>query len=148
MRDNRKGLVVTKMPLSARVLAVCGIALLGIGIYFVFVRPAFLPEDVRYAGASLKQLQAVAPNISEWLRWVFWVLGGYITATGLFAIYFAKTSFQYRSKGAGALATLAGVTSVGIMAAVNIIIHSDFELPLVGLAALWALALVLYRREG
>lgn len=147
MNSNRKELVVTKMPLSARVLAVCGVALLGIGLYFMFVRPAFLPEDVRYAGASLKQLQAIAPNISEWLRWVFWVLGGYITATSLLTIYFAKTSFRYRSRGAGTIATLTGVASVGIMAAVNIIIHSDFELPLVGLAALWGLALVQYRRE-
>jgi hypothetical protein len=134
-------------PNSATVLALCGLALLGIGLYFMLVRPAFLPEDARYAGASLKELQAVAPNISQWLRWVFWVLGGYITATGILTIYFAKTAFRARARGAGGVAVLAGITSVGLMAAVNIIIHSDFELPLVGLAALWTLALALYGRE-
>ncbi len=37
-------------PYSAAVLALCGVALIGIGLYFIFLRPALLPEDARYIG--------------------------------------------------------------------------------------------------
>ena len=44
-------------PYSSAVLALCGLALIGVGAYFIFLRPALLPEDARYIGASLPQLE-------------------------------------------------------------------------------------------
>jgi len=45
-------------PRSATVLAL-GCAILMIkGLYFVFIRPPLLPEDMRYMGTSMVQIQA------------------------------------------------------------------------------------------
>lgn len=136
----------TKRPLSATLLGICGVILVGIGLYFIFVRPAFLPEDARYTGASLAQIQAVAPNVAQWLNRVFLVLGGYIAATGILTVYLATSPFRNRTRGAGMAAALAGVASIGLMATVNVIINSDFKWPLIGVAALWAIALGLFWR--
>ena len=133
-------------PYSATILAAYGLILIGIGLYFILLRPAFLPEDARSVGASLSQIQTVAPNIAEWLERVFWVLGGYIAATGILTLYIASTSFRNRSSGVLIAVTFAGIASIGLMAMVNILINSDFKWPLVSLAGLWALAVVLYWR--
>ena len=138
--------VGAKRPLSATLLGVCGVVLVGIGLYFIFVRPAFLPEDARYTGATLSDIQAVAPNIAQWLSRVFLVLGGYIIATGILTVYLATSPFRNRTRGAGVAAALAGAASIGLMAAVNVIIDSDFKWPLIGVAALWAIALALFWR--
>lgn len=135
-----------KRPLSATLLGICGVILVGIGLYFIFVRLAFLPEDARYTGASLMQIQAVAPNIAQWLNRVFLVLGGYIAATGILTVYLATSPFRNRTRGAGITAALAGIASIGLMAAVNVIIDSDFKWPLIGVATLWAVALALFWR--
>lgn len=135
-----------RRPLSGTLLAVCGVILIGIGLYFIFARPAFLPEDARYTGASIAQIQAVAPNITQWLGRVFWVLGGYIVATGILTIYLAVSPFRMRVRGAGIAAALAGIASIGLMATVNVVIDSDFKWPLLGVAALWAAALALFWR--
>lgn len=37
--------------------------LVGIGLYFLFLRPPLLPEDARYVGATLEELRTVAPSI-------------------------------------------------------------------------------------
>lgn len=76
-------------PYSSAVLAVCGIALSGVGLYFIFLRSVLLPEDERYIGASLSQLQATAPNLLDWLGRMFWVMGGYILTTGILTLYIA-----------------------------------------------------------
>lgn len=135
-----------KRPLSATLLGICGVILVGIGLYFILVRPAFLPEDARFTGASLTEIQAVAPNVAQWLGRVFWVLGGYIAATGILTVYLAMSPFRNRARGAGIAAALAGVASIGLMATVNVIIDSDFKWPLIGVAALWAIALGLFWR--
>ena len=48
--------------------------------------------------------------------------------------------------GAGVVVAVAGVVSIGSMAVVNVLIDSDFKVPLVAVAGLWGLAMVLYWR--
>ncbi|TIL73695.1 MAG: hypothetical protein E5Y89_21150, partial [Mesorhizobium sp.] len=69
-------------PLSAILLAVFGVALVFIGAFFMFLRPPLLPEDMRFIGVSLEQLQAALPRMASWLLRVFQVLGGYAAASG------------------------------------------------------------------
>ena len=135
-----------RAPLSAIILAGCGVILSGIGLYFSWLRPALLPEDARYLGATLGELSTVAPGMGRWLDRVFWVLGGYITATGILTVYLAATAFRARARGSGVAVGVAGVFSIGSMAVVNVLIDSDFKVPLVTTAALWGLAMVLYWR--
>jgi hypothetical protein len=124
----------------------CGLVLVGIGLYFALARPPLLPEDARYVGGSVEEIRRVAPGMEDWLDHVFWVLGGYITATGILTAYLAATAVRARARGVGIAVTLAGVASIGSMAVVNVLIDSDFEVPLVASAALWGAALILYWR--
>jgi len=57
----------TNKPYSSTILALCGIILIGLGFYFVFLRPPLLPEDPRYMGASLAEIQAAVPGLLDWL---------------------------------------------------------------------------------
>lgn len=134
-------------PYSATILVACGTILVGLGLYFFMMRPPLLPEDARYAGATLDKLQVAAPNIALWLRKVFWVLGGYIVATGILTSYIAMTSFRHRAPGSIIAITIGGIASIGSMTVVNFLINSDFKWPIVGITALWATALVLYWRR-
>jgi len=62
-------------PYSSAVLNVGGVILIGMGLYFIFVRPPFLPEDPRYMGTSFEQIRIVIPGLLLWLRQVFHVMG-------------------------------------------------------------------------
>ena len=135
-------------PYSASVLALGGIILMGLGLYFAFLRPALLPEDPRFMGASLSEIQAALPGLSLWLRRVFWVMGGYMFAAGLLTAYVAQTAFRARARGAAGVVALAGLASIGWMAVVNFIIASDFKWVLLAFVLIWILALALYGFEG
>ena len=131
-------------PYSSRVLALCGLILIGMGLYFVLLRPALLPEDTRYIGTSLEEIRVAVPGLLDWLDKVFWVMGGYILTIGLLTLYVAITSFRTRAKGVSGIVALAGLASVGWMSVVNFVIDSDFKWLLLAFAALWGLALVLF----
>lgn len=113
-----------------------------VGVYFIFLRPPLLPEDVRYLAVSTAQLQSLAPRLLLWLRWVFAVLGGYVAATGVLFIHLAVGAFAERKRYAIVVASVAGAFSIGMMSIVNLIIDSDFKLVLLALAATWGGALV------
>ena len=117
---------------------------MGMGLYFVFLRPPLLPEDPRYIGTSLAAIQASVPGLLVWLRRVFWVMGGYMFTSGVLTLYIARTSFQARERSAPLVVALAGLCSIGWMAAVNFLIASDFKWVILGIALLWPLALALF----
>ena len=116
-------------PYSAMALALGGTILVILGLYFLFLRPPLLPEDLRSMGTSLAQIQVTMPSLLVWLRRVFAVMGGYMFATGLLTLYVAITSFRTRLRGVAVVVALAGLTSIGLMAAVNFIIDSDLQVP-------------------
>lgn len=131
-------------PYSAKVLALCGLILVGMGLYSVLLRPALLPEDTRYIGTSVEEIRSAVPGLLFWLEKVFWVLGGYMLTTGLLTLYVAFTSFRTRTRGVSGIVALAGLTYVCWMTAVNFVIGSDFKWLLLTFAALWVFALVLF----
>jgi hypothetical protein len=133
--------------LSSIVLAAAGLAVMGIGFYFIFLRPPLLPEDLRYMALSAAQLDVVRPRLAGWLTHVFIVLGGYAVATGVLTITLAITSFRTHSQGAAIGATIGGAASIGLMAAVNFAIRSDFKWILLGIALLWLCSLGLFWLE-
>lgn len=120
---------------------------MGLGLYFIFLRPALLPEDPRFMGTSLDQIQLVLPGLLIWLHRVFWVMGGFMFATGLLTTYLALTAFQQFSRGAQVVVALAGLTSIGWMAIVNFLINSDFKWLLLAFNLPWIVALILSWRE-
>ena len=124
-------------------LALGGLILMGMGIYFGFLRPPLLPEDLRFMGASLTQIQTAIPGLQPWLVRVFGVLGGYMFATGLLTVYVAATEFRAGRLGAMAIVSVSGLASIGWMAITNFLIDSDFKWLLLVFALPWVVALVL-----
>ena len=138
---------MTPYPRSAVALALGGAILMALGLYFVFLRPPLLPEDPRFMGSSLAQVQEALPGLSLWLRHVFWVMGGYIFTTGLLTVYLAFTAFRSRARGAASVVAVSGLASIGLMVVVNFFIASDFKWLILSFALPWAVALVLHRIE-
>lgn len=133
MRSNDFGWSV-----SALLLAISGILLISMGYYFLFIRPALLPEDIRYMGLTPAELDSVGPRLAAWLNHVFNVMGGYVAATGVLALTLAVTSFRQRNSWAVAGSIVAGLVSIGWMAATNFMIDSEFKWVLLGFALTWA----------
>lgn len=133
----------TKLSLSSALLAFNGLILIGLGLYFVFIRPALLPEDPRFMGTTLAEIQATMPGLLTWLRRVFWVMGGFMFATGVLTTYIAVTTSQQQSSGARFVAALASLTSISWMAIVNFMIDSDFKWLLLEFNLPWIAALIL-----
>jgi uncharacterized membrane protein HdeD (DUF308 family) len=131
-------------PLSSVLLVLAGITLMGAGLYFLFLRPPLLPEDVRYMGLSPAELGPIMPRLEAWLTQVFRVMGGYVVATGVLTVTLATTAFRTHHWGAGIGALIAGAASIGWMAVVNFIIDSDFKWSLLAMALLWAASLALF----
>ena len=128
--------------IAAGLLAIVGILIMGMGAYFAILRPAFLPEDLRFIGTDASALTA-APGLTSWLRLVFLVLGAYAFTTGLFTAHIAVTAYRAERKMPVLLIAFAGLTSLGVMVAVNFAIRSDFRYLLASLGALWAISVFL-----
>jgi hypothetical protein len=140
------------MPLPARrsladwLLASCGAWLVGLGMYFIFFRPALLPEDLRYMGADAQALQASLPRLADWLGQVFTVMGGFMAGSGVLIAYFGWKVMPMRPRGAAFALTLTGALMLGLMSAVNFVLHSDFRWLLVLPPIGWFVAVWLYLR--
>jgi hypothetical protein len=128
---------------ASAALALGGVILMGMGLYFGFLRPPLLPEDLKYMGASLAQIQAAIPGLGQWLARVFGVLGGYMFATGLLTVYVAATSFRTGRLGVVAVVLVSGLASIGWMAFTNFVIDSDFKWLLLAFTLPWVVALAL-----
>ena len=122
--------------------------LIGVGFYFVFLRPSLLPEDIRYMNLSAAELQSIGPRFGAWLTHVFRVMGGYVAATGVLALTLAATAYRERHRWAVAGAAVAGAVSIGWMAVVNFMINSDFRWVLLGMALLWIASVVAFVLEA
>jgi hypothetical protein len=137
------------------VFLACGVWLIGLGLYFAFLRPALLPEDLRYIGSTLRDIQSVAPGVEHWLHWVFSVMGGFMIGAGILLIHVMTSMSTLRSKRAWIMLGLAGLSTVGFMSAANFQLDSDFKWLLVvptlgwaaGLALHWRLAIVSQHRQ-
>ena len=129
---------------SSIVLILAGVTLIGVGVYFILLRPPLLPEDIRYMDLPAAQLDILRPRLELWLTHVFRVMGGYVLATGVLAVTLAATAFRAHQKGAAIGALIGGAASIGWMAVVNFMIGSDFKWVLLGIALLWACSLVLF----
>lgn len=133
---------------SSVTLALAGMIIAGIGLYFIALRPPLLPEDVRYMNLSVAELEAIGPRLAMWLTQVFRVLGGYALATGVLLIALAITAFRARHPVAVAGALVGGASSIGLMSVVNFTIGSDFRWPLFVCALVWAVSLAAYGLES
>ena len=125
-------------------IAACGVWLVGLGLYFIFLRPPLLPEDVRYIGSNLQALQAAAPHLADWLGKVLTVMGGFMAGTGMLIAFFAWTVMATRPRWTTLVLVFVGAFTLVLMSAVNFALHSDFSWLLVVPPVVWAGAVVTY----
>lgn len=125
-------------------LTACGVWLVGLGIYFIALRPALLPEDPRFMGSTLEQLRQAAPGLESWLRIVFTVMGGYMVGSGVLTLFAARVAMPRRLAGTAWALAFAGLATVGLMSTMNFVLHSDFRWVLVVPAVCWAAGVVTY----
>lgn len=122
----------------------CGVWLVGLGLYFVVLRPPLLPEDVRFLGATLAQIRAAVPGLEGWLERVFTVMGGFMAGAGVLTVFIATRAMPQRLKGASWALASSGALTVALMSATNFALDSDFKWLLLLPALVWLSGLVLY----
>ena len=120
----------------------CGIWLVGLGLYFMFIRPTLLPEDLRYMQVSARDLQDIVPGLQQWTQRVFTVMGGFMAASGLLTIKVALHSYAVRTRSSQVVLAIAGVLTVGLMSVTNFQLNSDFKWLLLIPPLFWAFGLL------
>ncbi len=133
---------------STWMLIACGVWLVGLGFYFIVLRPPLLPEDPRFMGTTLAQLRTDVPGLENWLRKVFTVMGGFMAGAGvLLTVFVATVAMPPRLKGTLWAIALSGALTVALMSATNFALHSDFRWLLLVPALVWLAGLLFYIAE-
>ena len=135
------------MRMSGKAFFACGLWMIALGTYFVFLRPALLPEDPRYIGVPLESLRVAAPGLERWLGHVFDVAGGFMVAAGAMTVLVACRLRRLHGPGTFVALLVAGLAGVAMMSATNFLLHSDFRWLLLAPSVLWAVGLACYLRE-
>lgn len=131
-------------PLSTWMLIACGIWLVLLGLYFIFLRPPLLPEDTRFMGSSLAQVRAAVPGLEDWLQRVFIVMGGFMAGTGVLTVFTACVAMPSRWKGTSWAIAMSGALTVALMSAINFDLRSDFRWLLLVPALVWLAGFALH----
>lgn len=129
---------------SKLIFFLCGIWLIGLGGYFMFARPALLPEDLRYLGLNTIQVETSLPHLASWLRNVFTVMGGFMTGCGVLVIFVSMRAVQQCFAGTGTALGLVGLLTVATMSWTNFELDSDFKWLLLAPVVVWMTGFVSY----
>ena len=129
---------------STWMLMACGVWLVGLGLYFIVLRPPLLPEDTRFIGTTLEQIRTAVPGLESWLQRVFTVMGGFMASAGVLTVFVATAAMPPRLKGTSWAIGLSGALAVALMSATNFALASDFRWLLLVPALVWLAGLVSY----
>jgi hypothetical protein len=106
-------------------LAASGIWQLGLGAYFILIRPPLLPEDLRFMGTTQAEVAVAVPGLARWLGLVFMVMGGFMASSGVLTLHMALATMPKRAAGTALAFSMA--LGVGLMSGVNFALRSDFR---------------------
>ena len=126
------------------IFVACGIWLIGLGGYFMFLRAPLLPEDLRYLGLSTTQVEMLLPHLAPWLRNVFTVMGGFIAGCGVLTVLVSVRVVPQCAPGTGITLGFTGLLTVATMSGTNFALDSDFKWLLLVPTIVWLLGLVTY----
>jgi hypothetical protein len=130
--------------MSTWIIIACGVWLVGLGLYFIILRPPLLPEDPRFMGTTLAQIRTAVPGLERWLHKVFIVMGGFMAGAGALTVFVATVAMPPRLKGTSWAIALAGALTVALMSATNFALYSDLRWLLLVPALVWLAGLVFY----
>jgi hypothetical protein len=126
----------------------CGVWLIGLGFYFIVLRPPLLPEDPRFMGTTFEQIRIAVPGLESWLKKVFTVMGGFMAGAGVLTVFVAIVAIPQRSRGTSWAFAISGALTVVLMSATNFALQSDFRWLLLLPALLWLAGLAIYVANG
>lgn len=126
----------TRNWLSGGLLTILGVLAFGTGVYFLAIRPTFLPEDIRFTGID----EATLPQaFLDWLGIVFRTWGGFITGFGIVITGIGIATFSGDARWLR-YGTAAGILlAFGRFAYSNVIISGDY---LIFIASMFVVALI------
>jgi len=139
---------LTRPRASVIIFLTCGLWLLVLGLYFALLRPALLPEDLRYIGGRAGLERESLLGLERWLHRVFIVMGGFIVACGVLTSFLAVTAVAERRAGTSVVLCLVGLATVATMSWTNFVIQSDFKWLLLAPTILWGAGMAAYAFEG
>ena len=139
---------MTRPRTSVAIFVTCGLWLIALGVYFALLRPALLPEDLRYMGGGAGLGQLSLAGLERWLHRVFIVMGGFIAASGILTMFLALSTVAARRKGTGVVLVVTGLATVATMSWTNFVIESQFRWLLLAPAVLWCAGIAAYAVEG
>lgn len=131
--------------LSGILLLALGLLTLVTAVFFLALRPAFLPEDIRYTGIDPATLP---PAFLEWLGIVFRTWGGFIAGFGVLLLGIGSFLLSGRARWLYWATAIGAVVAFGRFLFSNIVLGSDFLWfisVLFALAAATAISLLLTR---
>lgn len=108
---------------GASLLLILGVLTVGTGGYFLWLRPAMLPEDVRVTGMAPDLLPLA---MLDWLRIVFQTLGGFVAGFGILIVSVAVHIMTERRRVLEWGVAVALLAAFGRFLASNIILRSDY----------------------
>ena len=131
--------------LSGILLLALGLLTMGTAVFFLVLRPALLPEDIRHTGIDPGTLP---PAFLEWLGTVFRTWGGFIAGFGVLLLGIGGFLLSGRARCLYWATAIGAVVAFGRFLFSNILLDSDFLWfisALFALAAATAISLLLRR---
>lgn len=141
----KQHIVDRRDALSGILLLVLGLLTMGTAVFFLVLRPALLPEDIRHTGIDPGTLP---PAFLEWLGTVFRTWGGFIAGFGVLLLGIGGFLLSGRARCLYWAKAIGAVVAFGRFLFSNILLDSDFLWfisALFALAAATAISLLLRR---
>ena len=141
----KQHIVDRRDALSGILLLVLGLLTMGTAVFFLVLRPALLPEDIRHTGIDPGTLP---PAFLEWLGTVFRTWGGFIAGFGVLLLGIGGYLLSGRARCLYWATAIGAVVAFGRFLFSNILLDSDFLWfisALFALAAATAISLLLRR---
>lgn len=141
----KQHIVDRRDALSGILLLVLGLLTMGTAVFFLVLRPALLPEDIRHTGIDPGTLP---PAFLEWLGTVFRTWGGFIAGFGVLVLGIGGFLLSGRARCLYWATAIGAVVAFGRFLFSNILLDSDFLWfisALFALAAATAISLLLRR---
>ncbi|ALJ28235.1 MAG: hypothetical protein KAX55_05955 [Propionivibrio sp.] len=141
----KQHIVDRRDALSGILLLVLGLLTMGTAVFFLVLRPALLPEDIRHTGIDPGTLP---PAFLEWLGTVFRTWGGFIAGFGVLLLGIGGFLLSGRARCLYWATAIGAVVAFGRFLFSNILLDSDFLWfisALFALAAATAISLLLRR---
>src|SRR3989344_114314 len=123
---------MTIFNLAWKFFMLLGVVFVGMGLYFLLIRPAFImqPEDVRVAKLTGDQIKSFSPDLFLWLTFVIRAWGSFCLGFGTLVIGVSLLSFRKKEKWSYYLLTVSILPLLLIFFAIQYAMKGDFYIPL------------------